>query len=145
MSKTYEPQEIRLANEIADELNDRQSLQLFLNFSRKYREDHLRKILAKVMSIPDRQIKKTRGALFTYLVHQHDSDYSGDQLFYTNAGAGSYQITLSYRLLAKVTQRQMGTSKEGSVPVQPCIVHQVSYHKYYLFVKTSTSSRDKGV
>ena len=78
MTKTFEPQEIRLANDIADQLNDRQSLQLFLNFSRKYREDHLRKILEKVMSIPDRQIKKTRGALFTYLVHQHDSDYSGD-------------------------------------------------------------------
>jgi hypothetical protein len=78
MTNTFEPQEIRLANEIADQLNDRGSLQLFLNFSRKYREDHLRKILEKVMSIPERQIKKTRGALFTYLVHQHDSDYSRD-------------------------------------------------------------------
>lgn len=78
MNTNYEPQEIRLANEIADELNDRGSLHLFLNFSRKYREDYLRKILEKVMSIPERQIKKTRGALFTYLVHQNDSDHSRD-------------------------------------------------------------------
>jgi hypothetical protein len=78
MNIKYEPQETRLANEIADQLNDHGSLHLFLNFSRKYREDYLRKILEKVMSIPDRQIKKTRGALFTFLVHQHDSDYTRD-------------------------------------------------------------------
>ena len=78
MNIKYEPGETRLANEIADQLDDRGSLHLFLNFSRKYREDHLRKILEKVMSIPDRQIKKTRGALFTFLVHQHDSDHSRD-------------------------------------------------------------------
>lgn len=76
MNIKYEPEELRLANEIADQLNDRGSLHLFLNFSRKYREEHLRKILEKVMSIPERQIKKTRGALFTYLVHQNDSDHS---------------------------------------------------------------------
>jgi len=78
MTTNYKPHEIRLANEISDQLNDRGSLHLFLNFSRKYREDHLRKILEKVMSIPDRQIKKTRGALFTYLVAQHDANNSRD-------------------------------------------------------------------
>lgn len=78
MNNNYRPEEIRLANEIADQLDDRGSLHLFLNFSRKYREDHLRKILEKVMSIPDRQIKKTRGALFTYLVAQHESNNSRD-------------------------------------------------------------------
>ncbi len=78
MTTNYQPDEIRLANEIADRLNDRGSLHLFLGFSRKYREDHLRKILEKVMSIPDRQIRKTRGALFTYLVAQHDTNNSRD-------------------------------------------------------------------
>ena len=78
MNIKYEPQEVRLANDIADQLNDHGSVQLFLNFSRKYREDHLRKILSKVMSIPESQIKKTRGALFTYLVHQNDGDHSRD-------------------------------------------------------------------
>ena len=74
--KDYAPQEIRLANEIADRLNDRGSLQLFLHFAEKYKEEHLQKILEKVMSIPESKIKKTRGALFTFLVNQYESDNS---------------------------------------------------------------------
>ena len=72
--KDYAPQEVRLANEIAETLNDRGSLQLFLHFAEKYKEEHLRSILEKVMSIPERKIKKTRGALFTYLVSQYEND-----------------------------------------------------------------------
>ena len=74
--KDYGTQEIRIANEIADTLNDRGSLQLFLHFAEKYKEEHLLKILEKVMSIPDAKIKKTRGALFTYLVSQYENDNS---------------------------------------------------------------------
>lgn len=74
--KDYAPQEIRLANEIADTLHDRGSLQLFLHFAEKYKEEHLRRILEKVMSIPDSKIKKTRGALFTYLITQYENDNS---------------------------------------------------------------------
>lgn len=74
--KDYPPQVVRLANEIADTLNDRGSLQLFLHFAEKYKEEHLLKILEKVMSIPERKIKKTRGALFTYLVSQYENDNS---------------------------------------------------------------------
>lgn len=72
----YPPQVVRLANEIADTLNDRGSLQLFLHFAEKYKEEHLMKILEKVMSIPERKIKKTRGALFTFLVSQYENDNS---------------------------------------------------------------------
>lgn len=72
----HPPQVVRLANEIADTLNDRGSLQLFLHFAEKYKEEHLLKILEKVMSIPERKIKKTRGALFTYLVSQYENDNS---------------------------------------------------------------------
>lgn len=72
----YSPQVVRLANEIADTLNDRGSLQLFLHFAEKYKEEHLMKILDKVMSIPERKIKKTRGALFTFLVSQYENDNS---------------------------------------------------------------------
>ncbi len=74
--KDYPPQVVRLANEIADTLNDRGSLQLFLHFAEKYKEEHLLKILEKVMSIPELKIKKTRGALFTYLVSQYENDNS---------------------------------------------------------------------
>lgn len=72
----YEKFEIELANEIADTLDDRESLPLFLGFAQKYKEEHLRRILKRVMNLPDDQIKKTRGALFTYLIKNF---YAGGQ------------------------------------------------------------------
>ena len=69
----YEPHEIRLANEIAETLKDRDALPLFLTYTRKYQESHLRRILAKVMSMPEESIRKSRGALFTFLINQHGS------------------------------------------------------------------------
>jgi hypothetical protein len=71
--KAYEPHEIRLANQIAETLKDRDALPLFLSYTRKYQESHLRNILNKVMSIPETSIRKSRGALFTFLVNQHGS------------------------------------------------------------------------
>jgi L-lysine 2,3-aminomutase len=68
--KNYEPHELKLANELAETLKDRDALPYYLSLTRKYHEDHLRKTLAKVMSIDESQIRKTRGALFTYLVNQ---------------------------------------------------------------------------
>jgi hypothetical protein len=62
--------EERLAREIADALNDNESLAIHITFAKKYSEAFLRKILQKVLSIPEDQIRKTRGALFTYLVNQ---------------------------------------------------------------------------
>ncbi len=67
----YEQHEIRLANEIAETLKDRDALPLFLSYTRKYQETHLRQVLAKVMSIPENSIRKSRGALFTFLINQH--------------------------------------------------------------------------
>lgn len=73
----YEPNQIKLANEIAEALKDRDALPLFLAYTRKYQESHLRRILEKVMSIPENSIRKSRGALFTFLVTQHGtSKYS---------------------------------------------------------------------
>ena len=67
----YEPHEVKLANEIAETLKDRDSIALFLTFSRKYNEKFLRETLARVMAIDEAKIRKTRGALFTFLVNQH--------------------------------------------------------------------------
>jgi hypothetical protein len=67
----YTNEEIKLAREIAETLDDHESLQLHLMYAVKYQESFLRRILAKVMSLPDEKIKKTRGALYTYLVNQH--------------------------------------------------------------------------
>jgi len=68
--KKYEPHEMRLANELAETLKDREALPYYLSLTKKYHEAFLRQVLAKVMSIEETQIRKTRGALFTYLVNQ---------------------------------------------------------------------------
>ena len=68
----------KLAYEIADALHDREALPLYLSFTRKYHEAFLRNILMRVLSIPDEKIKRTRGALFTYLVNQHGESHSRD-------------------------------------------------------------------
>jgi hypothetical protein len=68
--KSYDTNQKRLANELAETLNDRDALPFYLTLTTKYQEDFLRKILAKVMSIPEANIRRTRGALFTFLVTQ---------------------------------------------------------------------------
>lgn len=60
-----------LAIEIAESLDDLEALPLYQDFTERFHEDLLRKILMKVLSIPSDKIKKTRGALFTYLVKNH--------------------------------------------------------------------------
>ena len=69
--KYYTPEVIALANDIADQLNDMESLQAYLAYADKYHEEYLRKILEKVLSIPKENIRNSRGALFTYLVNNH--------------------------------------------------------------------------
>ena len=58
--------ELKLAREIADALNDNDSLTVHIGFAEKYSEAFLRKTLQKVLSIPEDKVRKTRGALFTY-------------------------------------------------------------------------------
>jgi hypothetical protein len=67
----YNPIEIQLAHEIADRLNDPEALSLYLSYTQQFSHDKLREILNRVCSIPDRQIRRSRGALFTHLVNQH--------------------------------------------------------------------------
>ncbi len=63
--------EEKFAREIADALNDPDALTLYISFAEKYTEAHLRRLLQRVLSIPQDQIRKTRGALFTYLINQN--------------------------------------------------------------------------
>ena len=70
--------EEKLAREIADALNDHDSLQVHLGFVEKYSEAFLRRTLQRVLTIPENQIRKTRGALFTYLVTQNGRSNSRD-------------------------------------------------------------------
>ncbi len=77
--KQYEPRVIALANELADTLDDKVSLHAYLSYADKYKEEYLMEILEKVMSIPQEDIRKTRGALYTYLIHHHaKGEYTRD-------------------------------------------------------------------
>ncbi|MFM2224734.1 MAG: hypothetical protein RJA07_936 [Bacteroidota bacterium] len=60
----------KFAYELANALNDLDALPIYITFANRFQEQVLRNILQKVMSIPERKIKRTRGALFTYLVKQ---------------------------------------------------------------------------
>jgi hypothetical protein len=66
------PQEQKLAIELAQTLDDIASLLTYQKFVKQYAESYLRERLNLVMKIPKEDIKKTRGAYFTYLVLQHE-------------------------------------------------------------------------
>ncbi len=70
MHQNYDPYEIRLAHEIAEALKDRDSIALHLQYVRRYKEEFLRKILAKVLSLDESKIRKNRAALYTFLINQ---------------------------------------------------------------------------
>jgi hypothetical protein len=56
---------------LAQSFNDMDSLPAYEDMCRRFSRELLERFYAKVMSIPEDQIKKTRGALFTYLVNNH--------------------------------------------------------------------------
>ena len=68
----------KFALELAETLNDHNSLTLYQQLTEKYDEEFLRRILEKVLSIPKEKIRKSRGALFTFLVNQHEQQESND-------------------------------------------------------------------
>ena len=74
MINDYSPSEKKLANEIADTLKDRDSITMHLQYVRKYQEEFLRRILNKVMALPSDKIRKSRAALYTFLINQSASN-----------------------------------------------------------------------
>jgi len=67
-----------LALDLADALNDRKGLPFYLFITRKYPESLLRRVLGQVKEIPERKIKKGRGALFNYLIRKHAQEITED-------------------------------------------------------------------
>jgi len=67
-----------LALDIARELNDLKALSLYLSYARKYAEGFLRRLLGEVKEIPTRRIKKSRAALFNYLIKKYDQKGSNN-------------------------------------------------------------------
>ena len=63
--KTKEEQ---LALEVAQTLSDENSFYHYVQLCQKYPENLIRQILEEVQAVPAHQIRKSRGALFTFLV-----------------------------------------------------------------------------
>lgn len=60
-----------LALDLAEGLNDLNGLPLYISLAKRYPESFLRGVLSEVRKIPADKIKKTRGALFNYIVQKH--------------------------------------------------------------------------
>ena len=75
-SKGFSPKtkEKLLALDVADELNDRKNLSLYLHYARCYPESLLRRVLGEVKETPFERIKKSKAALFCYLVKKYAED-----------------------------------------------------------------------
>ena len=62
-----------LAGDLADGLDDKLNFAFYLSVARRYPEDFLRKVYSHVKEIPLNKIKKSRGALFNYLVQKYEN------------------------------------------------------------------------
>lgn len=65
-----------LALDLAKELGDPENMAFYIKCSRKYPESILRQALAVALKMPAYKIKKSRGALFNYLVHKYAHESS---------------------------------------------------------------------
>jgi biotin operon repressor len=64
-----------LALDLADALNDRKALALYLSYSRRFPESLLRKALGEAKEMPEEQIRKSRAALFNHLVRKYVKEF----------------------------------------------------------------------
>lgn len=58
----------QLAHEVAEALNDLDSLPLHLHYVKEFSEDIIRKNMAKALAVPDEDVRKSRGAIFNSLM-----------------------------------------------------------------------------
>jgi hypothetical protein len=64
-----------LAKELSIGLGDTINLKYYQSVTKRYSERLLREIFERVRAIPQSQIKKSKGALFNYLLQKHGKDY----------------------------------------------------------------------
>ena len=64
--------EEHLAREIAEKLDDPKGLPTYLSIAKKHSESRIRQILEKVLKVPEKQIRISRGAYFNWLI-QHEN------------------------------------------------------------------------
>lgn len=76
----YNEKEIHpLAHELAEALNDTESLIYYQGLVERFNEEKLKDTLRRVLSIPAEKIRRSRAAYFNYLMQQshfHGNDYS---------------------------------------------------------------------
>lgn len=60
-----------LACDLAEALNDQTHYTIYLSYAKQYSESFLRRVLAETKMTPDRKIRKSRSALFNYLVYHY--------------------------------------------------------------------------
>lgn len=60
-----------LARDLAEGLNDRTHLTIYLSYAKQYSESFLRRVLAETKMTPDKKIRKSRAALFNYLMYHY--------------------------------------------------------------------------
>jgi hypothetical protein len=60
-----------LAREVALALKDRQRLPMFRRLCARHNETLIRKVLSEVNTIPESKIRKSKAALFVYLLKKH--------------------------------------------------------------------------
>jgi hypothetical protein len=67
-SSVYTPNEVELAHELANALNDQRSLAFYLTCTKKYPKDYLLGTLMHVCGLPDHAVRTTRARLFTNII-----------------------------------------------------------------------------
>jgi len=78
-AKVLRPDEVvnvekqRLAQRIAKEFEDEGNLPYYQDLCERYPEHLINRAFSEVRKVPELKIKKSRGALFTYLVKKYDS------------------------------------------------------------------------
>ena len=60
-----------LAKDLSQALNDQSHHSIYLSYARQYPESFLRRVLAETKMTPDSKIRKSRSALFNYLVYHY--------------------------------------------------------------------------
>lgn len=71
LENTLASPEGMLANEFAVKLQDTKNIRYYISVCHEYSEQHLREIFRLVLETPERKIKKSRGALFAYLIKKY--------------------------------------------------------------------------
>lgn len=67
--KEYHPDQMRVAHELANTLQDTKSLKYYLSLTRRLSERALKETLAEVMAKDEKEIWKSRAAYFVYLIN----------------------------------------------------------------------------